>query len=70
MFGSPAFVNMGMGVEAMNIFNYMTIITLFDTASIQALSAAFIWKFVILFGIAAATYAVGMVRFTKKDLPL
>ncbi len=70
MFGSPAFVNMGMGVEAMNIFNYMTIITLFDTASIQALSTAFIWKFVILFGIAAATYAVGMVRFTKKDLPL
>lgn len=70
MFGSPTFVNMGMGVEAMNIFNYMTIITLFDTASIQALSNAFIWKFAILAGIAIITYTVGMVRFTKKDLPL
>lgn len=70
MFGSPTFVNMGMGVEAMNVFNYMTIITLFDTASIQALSNAFIWKFAILAGIAVITYAIGMVRFTKKDLPL
>lgn len=70
MFGSPAFVNMGMGVEAMNVFNYMTIISFFDTASVQALTTDFIWKFVILFGIAAVTYTVGMVRFTKKDLPL
>lgn len=70
MFGSPAFVNMGMGVEAMNIFNYMTIITLFDTASIQALSTAFILEIRdIVRHSPPRPMRSAMVRFTKKDLP-
>lgn len=75
MFGQPDFVNLGMGVEAMNVFNYMTIVSLLDSTAIatigtEAVSLAFLWKFAILIGIAVVTYAVGMWRFTKKDLPL
>ena len=75
LFGQPDFVNLGMGVDAMNVFNYMTIVSFLDSTSIatigtEAVSYAFIWKFAILFGIGVVTYAVGMWRFTKKDLPL
>ena len=65
MFGglSPA-------MDALSNFKYLTIITLCDNASILASTSAWIWKLVILLGISAATYTVGSVWFSKKDLPL
>ncbi len=75
LFGQPDFVNLGMGVEAMNVFNYMTIVSFLDSSSIATLGTDavcldFIWKFAILVGIGIITYTIGMWRFTKKDLPL
>ncbi len=75
MFGSENLVQLGMGVEALNAFNYLTLIGLFDINSIgtigsSAVDYAFVWKLVILFVIAVAAYVAGALRFTKKDLPL
>lgn len=70
MFGDDMFVTVGMGVDAMGYFNYMSILSLLDTVSITALSTAFIWKFAILFSIAAITYALSVYVFTRKDLSL
>ncbi len=75
MFGSENLVSVGMGVEALNGFNYISLMTLFDIDSIgtigsDAVNYAFLWKMAILLVIAVATYVIGAVRFTKKDLPL
>ncbi len=75
MFGSESMVSMGMGVELMGNFNKMTIVGLFDidalaTVGSGAVDYAFVPKLVILAAIAAACYAVGILRFQKKDLPL
>lgn len=70
LFGSDNFVNMGFGVEEMRIFNYMTIISLFDTASISALSYEYIWKFAIMLAVAIIAFVTSVIVFDKKDLPL
>jgi ABC-type transport system involved in multi-copper enzyme maturation permease subunit len=75
MFGTETFVNMGMGTSSLNILNKITILSLFDAEGIctigtDAVSYDFVWKFAILFGIAALTYIIGARRFCKKDLPL
>ncbi len=75
MFGSENLVSVGMGVEALNGFNYISLMTLFDidtiaTIGTDALDLAFLWKMAILLVIAIATYVIGAIRFTKKDLPL
>lgn len=75
LFGSDTFVELGMGVEILGVFNNLTLIGLFDTAAIstigsEAVDLAFVWKLVILFVIAVAAYVGGAIRFTKKDLPL
>ena len=75
MFGSPSLVDMGMGVESLNIFNKLTLIGLYDLNSIAtigsgALDTAFIWKFAILAGIAIVFYVAGFMKFKTKDLPL
>lgn len=70
LFGSDNFVNMGFGVQEMGIFNYMTIISLFDTASISALSTDFVWKFAIMIAVAIAMFTTSLYVFDKKDLPL
>ncbi len=75
MFGSENLVSVGMGVEALNGFNYISLMTLFDIDSIatigsEAVDLSFLWKMAILLVIAAATYILGAIRFTKKDLPL
>lgn len=75
MFGSKDIVNMGMGVEELDVFNHLTLIGLFDVKAIgtigsEAIDYAFVWKFAILIIIAMICYAVGAVRFQKKDLPL
>ncbi|MCD8286594.1 MAG: ABC transporter permease [Clostridia bacterium] len=75
MFGSDNLVEVGMGVEALNGFNYISLMTLFDIESIGTIGSgaadlSFLWKMAILLVIAAATYVIGAIRFTKKDLPL
>lgn len=52
--------------DALNHFNYATIISLFDVISIIEGTRAFAWKFAIL----AVASLLGTLRFTKKDLPL
>ena len=59
-----------MGVEEMQIFNYLTIISLYDTAAIADLNPIFIYKLFILIAIGIITTIVGIYYFNKKDLPL
>jgi len=83
LFGTKTFVSIGVGVSAMNIFNYMTITSLFMTDSIDAFSKwtvgqadwaisslNWIYGLVALLVIAGVCTAIGMIRFQKKDLPL
>ncbi len=58
-------------ITSMNVFNYMTIDSLFDAMSVMNGDyQLFFFKLVFLLVIAIITYSVGMARFTKKDLPL
>ncbi len=75
MFGSESMVSMGIGVEMLGQFNNLTIVGLFDiealgTVGSEAVDYAFAPKLVALAAIAVVCYAVGMIRFQKKDLPL
>ncbi|MCR5505781.1 MAG: ABC transporter permease [Bacilli bacterium] len=82
LFGSKVFVSVGIGVEAMNIFNYASLFTLIDTDSISSFSKAvyhqpdavisfnWIWEVAILLGIGTVGSIIGSVKFLKKDLPL
>ncbi len=70
MFGDPSFVQAGMGVAELKVFDYMTIITLLNTNSIFDGTLSFIWQFAILFVIGLVTYIAGGEIFKRKDLPL
>ena len=75
LFGSQNMVNTGMGVEELSIFNKLTLVGLYDVDSLATIGTAsvdftFVWKLLLLAGIAIACYAYGAVRFSKKDLPL
>ncbi len=82
LFGNKVFVSVGVGVEAMNIFNYMTIYSLVDTESMSNFAKwvthidggietyDWIWKLAILVGMGGILASVGGIYFTKKDLPL
>ena len=70
LFGTESFVSVGMGVEEMQIINYFTIISLYDTTSIADLNPIFIYKLFILIAIGIITTIVGIYYFNKKDLPL
>lgn len=59
-----------MSIEAMNYFNYFSIITLFDTSSILNGTTVYLWKFGILLLIGIITYVISIIKFNKKDLPL
>lgn len=69
LFGSPVIPSV-VRLEALNNFNYTTIISLFDVISIIDGTNVFLWKFAILAVLGIVGYFVGAVRFTKKDLPL
>lgn len=69
LFGSkivPSIVRL----NALNYFNYATIITLFDALSITGNSLVYLWKFAILLVLGIVGYIVGSLKFVKKDLPL
>lgn len=57
-------------LDALNYFNYATIITLFDVISIIDKTGVFIWKFAILLVMGIVGYVLGARKFIKKDLPL
>ncbi len=56
--------------DALNVFNYFSIITLFDVMDITANSANIYWKLSILLVIGVAGYVFGTLKFKNKDLPL
>lgn len=69
LFGSPVLPSV-IRLSALNFFNYVTIISLFDVISIIDGTLTFLWKFAILLVMAGVCYAVGAIKFRKKDLPL
>lgn len=69
LFGSPVIPSV-VRLDALNNFNYTTIISLFDVISIIDGTNVFIWKFLILGILGIIGYIAGSIRFTKKDLPL
>ena len=81
LFGNKVFVSVGIGVEAMNIFNYLTLFTLIDTESVAnfckavagmdaTISYSWIWECGVLFAIGIVFALIGSIKFLKKDLPL
>lgn len=82
LFGNKVFVSVGVGVQAMDVFNYLTIYTLIDTEGMGNFAKAingvenvimsldWLWKLAILIGIGGVFAFIGSYKFTKKDLPL
>lgn len=69
LFGSKVIPSV-VRLDALNNFNYVTIISLFDAVSIIGGTTTFIWKLAILLVIGVAGYIAGSIKFQKKDLPL
>ncbi len=69
LFGSPVIPSV-VRLDALNYFNYVSIISLFDTVSIIDGTLTFIYKLIILFAIGIIGYIAGSIIFKKKDLPL
>ena len=82
LFGNKVFVSVGVGVQAMNFFNYLTIYTLIDTESMsnfaKAVTGAYggvmtlnwLWELGILLIGGGLLAFLGAFQFVKKDLPL
>jgi len=69
LFGTPVLPAV-IRLDALNYFNYASVITLFDVTSIINSSVDYIYKFIILAGIGLLGYIIGSIKFIKKDLPL
>ncbi len=69
LFGSQV-IPSAIRIKAMNYFNYVSVITLFDTMSIIDGTITFLWKWIILIAIGIVTFTAGAIKFNKKDLPL
>jgi ABC-2 type transport system permease protein len=54
----------------MGYFKYLTINSLYSFPDITSISPNLLWQFPLLLVIGAACYAIGILRFKKKDLPL
>ena len=82
LFGNKVFVSVGIGVEAMNVFNYGSLFTFIDTESVKnfsyfvygnpdaEMSLSWVWETLVLLGIGIVCSIIGSVKFLKKDLPL
>lgn len=57
-------------IEAMNYFNYASIISFFNVNSIIEGTAEWLKGLVFLFAIGIVCYIIGIIKFDKKDLPL
>ncbi len=69
LFGSPVIPSV-VRLDALNYFNYATIISLFDVISIMEGTTVYLWKFAILAVAGIIGYIAGSKIFVKKDLPL
>lgn len=69
LFGSSTVPSM-MRIDAMKAFNYLSIISLFDTVSVLEGTVSFIWKLAILLVVGVTTYTLSLFKFKNKDLPL
>ena len=69
LFGSPVLPSI-IRMNALNAFNYVSIISLFDVVSILDGTYAYLWKWAILVVIGIVCYVAGSLKFQKKDLPL
>ena len=69
LFGSPVIPSV-VRISALNNFNYVSLISLFDVVSILDGGNAWIYKLIILVIVGLAGYIMGSIRFEKKDLPL
>lgn len=69
LFGSEAIPSV-VRLNALNNFNYVTIISLFDVISIINGDNVFIYKYIILALLGITGYIAGSTIFDKKDLPL
>ena len=82
LFGNKVFVAVGIGVKAMDFFNYLTLFTLIDTENMNLACKAitgmaggvanltWLWEILILLGIGIGCSLFGSIKFLKKDLPL
>ena len=75
MFGSEDMVSMGVGTDALGMFNKLTIVSLFDVDAVQSIGTdcvdtGFIPGMIILAVLSAVCYLARGVKFCKKDLPL
>ena len=57
-------------IDAMNFFNYLTIISFFDSNAVLADDIIYWYKLIGLVGIFIVTYLMSFAIFDKKDLPL
>lgn len=69
LFGSSV-VPSAMRIDQMNFFNYLSLITLFDTTSILSGGLNYLIGFGVLAIVGIVTFVVGTFCFDKKDLPL
>lgn len=69
LFGSPV-IPAVVRIDALNNFNYVSLISLFDAVSIIDGTNAYIWKMAILALIGIVFYIAGAIKFKRKDLPL
>ena len=69
LFGSPVIPSV-VRISALNYFNYVSVISLFDVVSILNVTTNWIWKLAILVAIGLLGYILGSIKFKKKDLPL
>ena len=69
LFGSSVMPSV-IRLDALNFFNYTTVITFFDVMSVTDGTLSFLWKFAVLLVSGIAGYVAGAYRFVRKDLPL
>jgi len=69
LFGSPVIPSV-VRIGALNNFNYVSLISLFDVVSILDGGYKWIYKLIILLVVGLLGYIGGSIRFEKKDLPL
>ncbi len=69
LFGSSVLPSV-VRLKALNFFNYVSLISLFDVTSILSGTLTFLWKWAILIVVGVVFYVVGSIKFKKKDLPL
>lgn len=69
LFGSPVLPSI-VRMKALDSFNYVSIISLFDVVSILDGTWGFVWKLAVLLVVGVVCYVIGSIRFRRKDLPL